>query len=283
MTTLTFHSLSKSTLRSPGLFASVPGAQAKKRWLHQVVRQAIIMPAMSPFMTEGTITRWKKKEGEAFLAGDVLLQIQSDVATVDVEAESPGILGKILIPDGSTNVPVEKVIALVVKDDKELAKLSAQGLVQAPAPPPYNPIPSPPSRPVTPSLAVDHQNQPFVPPAHRSPSLFELHSMGYSQHRGMMMKHAHRQSLSIVPPSPQSSSQMSSPSVLLSSSKLSTFHPRRAMATERSADDSDNQMDGVSIRRMIVSNLVQTPTSGASPLTPNDRKCETKAYFDGIL
>lgn len=277
MTTLTF-TLSKAS--SP-LRASV---QAKKRWLHQsVARQAIIMPAMSPFMTEGTVMSWKKKEGEAFSAGDVLLQIQSDVATVDVEAESPGILGKILIPDGSTNVPVEKVIALVVRNDKEHARLSAQGKAQVPATPPYNPIPSPTGRPATPSLAVDPQNQPFVPAAHRSPSLFELHSMGYSQHRGMMMKHTHRQSLSIVPPSPQASTLVPSPSVLLSSSKLSPFHSRRSMETERSADAFDNQMDGVSIRRMIVSNLVQTPTSGActSPLTPN--KCETNAYFDGVL
>ncbi|KAG5649585.1 hypothetical protein H0H81_002999, partial [Sphagnurus paluster] len=55
-----------------------------------------MMPAMSPFMTAGTITRWKKKEGEAFAPGDVLLQIESGIAMVDVEAESAGILGKIL-------------------------------------------------------------------------------------------------------------------------------------------------------------------------------------------
>ena len=76
-------------------------------------RQAIMMPAMSPLMTEGTITRWKKKEGEAFAAGDVLLQIvryyaflricanaalqESDIAMIDVEAHTPGILGKILV------------------------------------------------------------------------------------------------------------------------------------------------------------------------------------------
>lgn len=72
-----------------------------------------MMPAMSPLMTEGTITRWKKKEGEAFAAGDVLLQIvrccaflrintnvapqESDIAMIDVEAHTPGILGKILV------------------------------------------------------------------------------------------------------------------------------------------------------------------------------------------
>jgi hypothetical protein len=77
-----------------------------------------MMPAMSPLMTEGTITRWKIKEGDAFAPGDVLLQIvnnfhdvfhgpvrlksfvrlqESEIATIDVEAHSPGILGKILV------------------------------------------------------------------------------------------------------------------------------------------------------------------------------------------
>lgn len=77
-----------------------------------------MMPAMSPLMTEGTVTRWKKKEGEAFEAGDVLLEIvstlffyflhhtaqigplifqESEYATIDVQAEKPGIIGKILV------------------------------------------------------------------------------------------------------------------------------------------------------------------------------------------
>jgi pyruvate dehydrogenase E2 component (dihydrolipoamide acetyltransferase) len=79
-----------------------------------------MMPAMSPLMTEGTITRWKKKEGEAFAAGDVLLQIvrccafwrictnaasqESDIAMIDVEAHTPGILGKILVRLVLTNL-----------------------------------------------------------------------------------------------------------------------------------------------------------------------------------
>lgn len=146
-----------------------------------------------------------------------------------MEAESPGILGKILLPDGSTNVPVTKVIALVVKNDDELAKLSSQA--QVPAAPPYNPVPSPPSRVVTAPLPVEHRTSPFMPPAHRSPSLFELHTMGYSHHREMMMKHARRPSLSIVPP-PQTTSQVPSPSILLSASKISTIHSRKAMETE---------------------------------------------------
>lgn len=282
MTTLALASRSKSTLRSP-LFSSVQSLQAKKRWLHQTAaRQAIMMPAMSPFMTEGTIARWQKKEGEAFSAGDVLLQIESDIAVVDVEAESPGILGKILLPDGSTNVPVEQVIALVVKDDRELTKLSAQAQAQARAlaTPPYNPIPSPPSRRASTPLQIEHFNQPLMPSTHRPPSLFELHTMSHSHHRGITMKHARSSSLTIVPPSPQTSIQTFSPTILLSASKIPTFHCRKAVENECGIDE---QNDGATIRRMIVSNLVHTPTSAPfHPISTAD-KCDTKAYFDGLL
>lgn len=55
------------------------------------------MPAMSPTMTEGGIADWKKAEGEAFAAGDVLLEIETDKATIDVEAQDDGILAKIVV------------------------------------------------------------------------------------------------------------------------------------------------------------------------------------------
>ncbi|KAF7359201.1 Dihydrolipoyllysine-residue acetyltransferase [Mycena sanguinolenta] len=87
-----------------------------RRSLHgSSARRAIMMPALSPFMTQGTISRWLKKEGEEFQVGDILLQIESEYDTIYVEAENPGILRKILSPDGSTNVPIEQVIALVSK------------------------------------------------------------------------------------------------------------------------------------------------------------------------
>lgn len=154
-----------------------------------------------------------------------------------MEAENPGILGKILLPDGSTNVPVEKVIALVVKDDKELANLSAQ--LQAPPAPPYNPVPSPPGRGINPSLHVDTQSQPFMPSAHRSPSLFELHTMEHIHHRGLTMKHARGSSLSISPPSPQTNASIPSPLASLSVSRMSASHSHKASWVE----PGDNRLD----------------------------------------
>jgi len=73
------------------------------------------MPAVSPSMTEGSIARWLKKEGDAVKAGELLAEIETDKAVVEFEAEEDGILGKILAPDGAQNVPVGQVIALLVK------------------------------------------------------------------------------------------------------------------------------------------------------------------------
>jgi len=83
------------------------------------------MPAMSPTMTEGGIAQWKKKEGETFSAGDVLLEIETDKATIDVEAQEDGIMGKILMPDGMRNIQVGKVIALLAEEGDDISNLEA--------------------------------------------------------------------------------------------------------------------------------------------------------------
>ncbi|KAF8831818.1 hypothetical protein HHX47_DHR1001265 [Lentinula edodes] len=81
------------------------------------------MPAMSPTMTEGGIASWKKEEGESFVAGDVLLEIETDKATIDVEAQDDGILGKILVPDGTKNVKIGKIIALLAEEGDDISNL----------------------------------------------------------------------------------------------------------------------------------------------------------------
>ncbi|KAI0792809.1 single hybrid motif-containing protein [Abortiporus biennis] len=100
-----------------------------RRWLQtSAVRRKITnlqMPAMSPTMTEGGISHWKKKEGESFAAGDVLLEIETDKATIDVEAQDDGIMGKILAPDGTKNVSVGKVIALLAEEGDDISNLQA--------------------------------------------------------------------------------------------------------------------------------------------------------------
>lgn len=83
----------------------------------------ILMPALSPTMTEGNLVKWNKKEGDAVQAGDVLAEIETDKATMEVEAVDEGILGKILIPEGTEQVPVNKVIALLLEEGEDASSL----------------------------------------------------------------------------------------------------------------------------------------------------------------
>jgi len=100
-------------------------ARVLTRRLHTTVRRDALakfaMPAMSPTMTEGGIANWKKKEGEAFTAGDVLLEIETDKATIDVEAQDDGILAKIIKPDGAKGVAVGSPIAILAEEGDDLS------------------------------------------------------------------------------------------------------------------------------------------------------------------
>jgi pyruvate dehydrogenase E2 component (dihydrolipoamide acetyltransferase) len=82
----------------------------------------ILMPALSPTMKEGNLAKWLKKEGEKIKAGDIIAEIETDKATMEVEAVEEGRLGKIIVPSGSQNVPVNSLIALILEDGED-AKL----------------------------------------------------------------------------------------------------------------------------------------------------------------
>ncbi|CAK0785753.1 hypothetical protein CVIRNUC_008964 [Coccomyxa viridis] len=79
------------------------------------------MPALSPTMSQGNIASWKKSEGEEFAAGDVLAEIETDKATMDWEAQDEGVIAKILAPDGSKDIPVGTVVAVVVEDAEHVS------------------------------------------------------------------------------------------------------------------------------------------------------------------
>ncbi|MGO3518283.1 MAG: pyruvate dehydrogenase complex E1 component subunit beta [Acetobacter cibinongensis] len=93
----------------------------------------ILMPALSPTMTEGTIARWLKKEGDAISSGDVLAEIETDKATMEVEAVEEGILGRILVPEGAQNIAVNTPIAILVSEGEEVPEKSAAAPQAAPA------------------------------------------------------------------------------------------------------------------------------------------------------
>ena len=92
----------------------------------------ILMPALSPTMTEGNIARWLKKEGDKVKSGEVLAEIETDKATMEVEAVDEGTLGKILVGEGTQGVKVNDVIALLLEDGED--KKALEGAVSAPAP-----------------------------------------------------------------------------------------------------------------------------------------------------
>src|SRR5690606_7590038 len=89
----------------------------------------VLMPALSPTMEKGNLAKWLKKEGEAIKSGDVIAEIETDKATMEVEATDEGTLGKILIPEGTADVAVNTPIATILADGE-----SAADLDKAPAP-----------------------------------------------------------------------------------------------------------------------------------------------------
>ena len=91
----------------------------------------ILMPALSPTMTEGTLARWLKKEGDSIRAGDVIAEIETDKATMEVEAVDEGVLGRILVADGTEGVKVNAPIAVLV-DQGEAVPTAAAPATPAP-------------------------------------------------------------------------------------------------------------------------------------------------------
>lgn len=79
----------------------------------------ILMPALSPTMTEGNLAKWHKKEGDKIKPGDVLAEIETDKATMEIESIDEGILGKILVADGSRGVLINQLIGLILEEDEK--------------------------------------------------------------------------------------------------------------------------------------------------------------------
>ena len=83
----------------------------------------ILMPALSPTMEEGTLSKWMKKEGDSVTAGDVIAEIETDKATMEVEAVDEGTIGKIVVPEGSEGVKVNSVIAVLLGEGEDASAI----------------------------------------------------------------------------------------------------------------------------------------------------------------
>ncbi len=106
----------------------------------------VLMPALSPTMTEGKIARWIKSEGDAVRAGDVLAEIETDKATMEVEAVDEGVLARIVIPEGTEHVAVNTPIAVIASNGEDIGALmpATAPAVGVPIPVPAQPREAPP-------------------------------------------------------------------------------------------------------------------------------------------
>ena len=95
----------------------------------------ILMPALSPTMEEGKLSKWLKAEGDTISAGDVIAEIETDKATMEVEAVDEGTLGKILVAEGTDNVKVNEKIAILLADGEDAGALDAAASAPAAAAP----------------------------------------------------------------------------------------------------------------------------------------------------
>src|SRR6186997_2422452 len=114
----------------------------------------VLMPALSPTMEKGNLAKWHKKEGDAVKSGDVIAEIETDKATMEVEAVDEGTLGKILVAEGAEGVPVNQPIALLLdegEDPSALSEAAPAGPAGKPAPaaqaPKTEPAPAPAASP----------------------------------------------------------------------------------------------------------------------------------------
>src|SRR5579871_4055321 len=118
----------------------------------------ILMPALSPTMTEGKLSKWLVKEGDVISSGKVLAEIETDKATMELEAVDEGVLGKILVPAGTEKVQVNRPIAVLLAEGEKMsptngAQAPAAPASAAPVTPPQTPPPPAVAKPASPSPA----------------------------------------------------------------------------------------------------------------------------------
>src|SRR5437764_10851085 len=126
----------------------------------------IRMPALSPTMTEGNLTRWLKKEGDEVHSGDVIAEIETDKATMEYEAVDEGRIGKIIVPEGAQGIKVSQPIALLLEEGEDPARIEQTGggaPAAAPSPPPSGVAPKTEPAPAPPAGAAPRQNGSTAP------------------------------------------------------------------------------------------------------------------------
>jgi len=122
----------------------------------------VLMPALSPTMEKGNLAKWLKKEGETIKSGDVIAEIETDKATMEVEATDEGTLGRILIPEGTADVAVNTPIATILADGESAADLGKMTAAPTAAP-------APPAEAKAPQPKAEEKKAPSAPAAVAEP------------------------------------------------------------------------------------------------------------------
>ncbi len=127
----------------------------------------ILMPALSPTMEKGNLAKWLKKEGDKVRSGDVIAEIETDKATMEVEAVNEGTIARIIVPEGTQDVPVNDVIAVLASDGEDVKAAGASaGATKPSAAPPPAPAPKPAAAPApAPAAAAAPAPRSAPPPA----------------------------------------------------------------------------------------------------------------------
>src|SRR5579863_5171787 len=121
----------------------------------------ILMPALSPTMEKGNLAKWLKKEGEAVKTGDVIAEIETDKATMEYEAVDDGVMAKIVVPEGTSDVPVNQLIAVLAEEGEDV-KAAAAAANKGAAPTPRAAAPAP--QPAPPAATTAQTPQAKAPP-----------------------------------------------------------------------------------------------------------------------
>ena len=130
----------------------------------------ILMPALSPTMEKGNLAKWLKKEGDKVKSGDVIAEIETDKATMEVEAVDEGTIAKILVPEGTQDVPVNDVIAVLAGDGEDVKAAGAARRQKPPKPkrqpkPAAQPAPKPAATPAATAAAPKPRSRAGSEPA----------------------------------------------------------------------------------------------------------------------
>jgi pyruvate dehydrogenase E1 component beta subunit len=120
----------------------------------------VLMPALSPTMEKGNLAKWHKKEGDPVKTGDVIAEIETDKATMEVEAVDDGTLGKILVPEGTSDVAVNTPIAMILGEGEDASALTDGGGVAR-----AQKAPAPPAKAQQPGMQVEPARAPAMPQA----------------------------------------------------------------------------------------------------------------------